>query len=116
MVGAFILFLLILGLCLIWIFRRRCICGKTWHLPPHPAGGVPVLGHLLLLRGKMPLRRLLDLSIEMGSPIFTLRLGMRDVLVVNDSATLTNLLHQEGDTFNYRPGFLLTFVNFGKGE
>ncbi|PIN17129.1 Cytochrome P450 CYP2 subfamily [Handroanthus impetiginosus] len=67
----------ILSICLIYKLSRR----RSYRLPPSPAGALPVLGHLHLL--KPPLHRTLHRLSQISGPIFSLKLGFRRLVVVS---------------------------------
>ncbi|KAM0951521.1 putative cytochrome P450 [Dioscorea sansibarensis] len=74
-----ILFLIVLIVNL-WIQKFLRIKNKE---PPQPSGGLPVIGHLHLLRCDKPLYQVLgDMADEHG-PAFIIRLGSRRTLVIS---------------------------------
>lgn len=77
---------LIVGLVIWYNHYRRAkaitqkIKGKS---PPEPSGAWPIIGHLHLLRGEVPVfRTLSDIADKLG-PVFVIQLGMYPTLVVS---------------------------------
>ncbi|XP_066291054.1 cytochrome P450 2U1-like [Branchiostoma lanceolatum] len=69
-----------LVLCVTYLLA--CVVFKrSRNLPPYPAGRVPVLGHLIAL-GRAPHLKLTAWRRQYGD-IFTIRMGMEDVVVLN---------------------------------
>ena len=52
--------------------------------PPKPSGAWPVIGHLHLLQGKVPVFRTLATMADKLGPVFVVRLGMFPTLVVSN--------------------------------
>ena len=52
--------------------------------PPEPTGAWPVIGHLHLLQGKVPVFRTLAAMADELGPVFVVRLGMFPTLVVSN--------------------------------
>ncbi|KAI3461838.1 hypothetical protein Pfo_018501 [Paulownia fortunei] len=50
---------------------------------PEPSGAWPVIGHLHLLGGQIPLQRILGALADKHGPVFTIRLGLHRALVVS---------------------------------
>ncbi|KAG2188787.1 hypothetical protein INT44_003926 [Umbelopsis vinacea] len=72
------------------------------NLPPLAPGCLPVIGHLLALASKEPLQKLfLKWSQEVG-PIFTLKLGVKRWIIINDSTTVKNLIVNRGTIYSSR--------------
>ncbi|XP_010444668.1 PREDICTED: cytochrome P450 81E8-like isoform X2 [Camelina sativa] len=82
-----------------YVFRSK---KKNKNLPPRPVG-FPVLGHLHLL--KEPVHRCLrDLSQNLRSDVFFLRLGSRRAVVVTSASAAEEFLSQQNDVvFANRP-------------
>ncbi|CAN1850740.1 Cytochrome P450 CYP82J17 [Linum perenne] len=76
---------------LLLTFRRRNKSRSDNHppLPPEPAGGLPILGHLIQLSSakKTLAQSFVEWSDRYG-PIFTFRLGTQRAVVVNDPETV----------------------------
>ncbi|KAL5213417.1 hypothetical protein ABZP36_024264 [Zizania latifolia] len=72
--------------------------GKT---PPGPAA-VPVFGNWLQVGNDLNHRFLAGLSARYG-PVFRLRLGVRNLVVVSDPKLATEVLHTQGVEFGSRP-------------
>ncbi|XP_078687374.1 cytochrome P450 2U1-like [Branchiostoma floridae x Branchiostoma belcheri] len=84
------------------------------NLPPYPAGRVPVLGHLLAL-GRAPHLKLTAWRRQYGD-VFTVRMGMEDVVVLNGYAAVKDALVDRSELFASRPPNYLAdaMVGFGK--
>ena len=52
--------------------------------PPEPSGAWPVIGHLHLLQGKVPVFRTLGAIADKVGPVFMIRLGMYRAVVVSN--------------------------------
>ncbi|GMH27046.1 hypothetical protein Nepgr_028889 [Nepenthes gracilis] len=71
--------------------------------PPTPAGSWPILGHINLLRGSKVLHIVLaNLANEYG-PILTIKLGIREVLVVSSPEIAKECLVDNDKVFVNRP-------------
>ncbi|KAI8577707.1 hypothetical protein K450DRAFT_200912 [Umbelopsis ramanniana AG] len=80
-----------------WLLQR-----SEPNLPPLAPGCLPVIGHLLALTSKEPLQKLfLKWSQEVG-PIFTLKLGVKRWIIINDSATVKDLIVSRGTIYSSR--------------
>ncbi|XP_066289715.1 cytochrome P450 2B15-like [Branchiostoma lanceolatum] len=82
---------------------------RPGNLPPYPAGRVPVVGHLLALR-RAPHLKLTAWRRQYGD-VFTVRMGMEDVVVLNGYTTVKDALVDRSQLFASRP---TTFVNNAK--
>ncbi|KAI8517881.1 cytochrome P450 2 sub U member 1 [Branchiostoma belcheri] len=84
------------------------------NLPPYPAGRVPVLGHLLAL-GRAPHLKLTSWRRQYGD-VYTVRMGMEDVVVLNGYAAVKDALVDRSELFASRPPNYLAdaMVGFGK--
>ncbi|XP_066279321.1 vitamin D(3) 25-hydroxylase-like [Branchiostoma lanceolatum] len=71
------------------------------NLPPYPAGRVPVLGHLLAL-GRAPHLKLTAWRRQYGD-VFTVRMGMEDVVVLNGYTAVKDALVDRSELFASRP-------------
>ncbi|OQU90944.1 hypothetical protein SORBI_3001G082500, partial [Sorghum bicolor] len=94
--------------------HRRRINGKNnrAQLPPSPPA-IPVLGHLHLL-GKKPIHAALARLAERYGPVFSLRLGSREAVVVSSAACATECFTENDVCFANRPRFpTLLLVSFG---
>ncbi|XP_066289714.1 cytochrome P450 2U1-like [Branchiostoma lanceolatum] len=75
------------------------------NLPPYPAGRVPVLGHLLAL-GRAPHLKLTAWRRQYGD-VFTVRLGMEDMVVLNGYTVVKDALVDRSELFASKaPGYL----------
>ncbi|XP_078698409.1 cytochrome P450 2D6-like [Branchiostoma floridae x Branchiostoma belcheri] len=84
------------------------------NLPPYPAGRVPVLGHLLAL-GRAPHLKLTAWRRHCGD-VFTVRMGMEDVVVLNGYAAVKDALVDRSELFASRPANCLFDVLSGGGK
>ncbi|XP_078621648.1 cytochrome P450 2U1-like isoform X3 [Branchiostoma floridae x Branchiostoma japonicum] len=86
---------------------------RPQNLPPYPAGRVPVLGHLLAL-GRAPHLKLTAWRRQYGD-VFTVRMGMEDVVVLNGYTAVKDALVDRSELFASRPPVYL-FDAFGKNK
>ncbi|XP_035660928.1 cytochrome P450 2D4-like [Branchiostoma floridae] len=110
---------LTLQTCLVFFAAFLLTCAllrRPRNLPPYPAGHVPVLGHLLAL-GRAPLLKLTAWRRQYGD-VFTVRMGMEDVVVLNGYTAVKDALVDRSELFASRPPNYLfdSSVGFGKGE
>ncbi|XP_019623532.1 PREDICTED: cytochrome P450 2U1-like [Branchiostoma belcheri] len=84
------------------------------NLPPYPAGRVPVLGHLLAL-GRAPHLKLTAWRRQYGD-VFTVRMGMEDVVVLNGYSVVKDALVDRSELFASRPPNYLFDAVFGFGK
>ncbi|XP_019634956.1 PREDICTED: cytochrome P450 2D4-like [Branchiostoma belcheri] len=104
---SFLVFCTVFILACFLLKRRR-------NLPPYPAGRVPVLGHLLAL-GRAPHLKLTAWGRQYGD-VFTVRMGMEDVVVLNGYTAVKDALVDRSELFASRPPMYLldAMVDFGK--
>eukprot|EP00058_Branchiostoma_floridae_P027526 XP_002613017.1 hypothetical protein BRAFLDRAFT_114225 [Branchiostoma floridae] len=95
-------------LTLLVFFKRRK------NLPPSPSGSWPVVGHLLSL-GRAPHLKLTEWRKQYGD-VYTVRMGMEDVVVLNGYRAIKEALVDYKDAFSSRPNvYVLNLVSgFGK--
>ncbi|XP_078694958.1 cytochrome P450 2U1-like [Branchiostoma floridae x Branchiostoma belcheri] len=96
-------------------FTLACfLLKRRRNLPPYPAGRVPVLGHLLAL-GRAPHLKLTAWRRQYGN-VFTVRMGMEDVVVLNGYTAVKDALVDRSELFASRPeNYLLDVItDFGK--
>lgn len=74
------------------------------HLPPSPALQLPIIGHLHLLH--QPLHRTLHCFSQSHGPIFSLKLGVRNVIVISSPALVHQSFTQNDVIFSNRPRVL----------
>ncbi|XP_066297326.1 cytochrome P450 2D4-like [Branchiostoma lanceolatum] len=86
---------------------------RSGNLPPYPIGWVPVLGHLLAL-GRAPHLKLTAWRCQYGD-VFTVRMGMRDVVVLNGYTAVKDALVDRSELFASRPPIYLldSITGFG---
>ncbi|XP_078604852.1 cytochrome P450 2U1-like [Branchiostoma floridae x Branchiostoma japonicum] len=99
---------LVIFLTLLVFFKRRK------NLPPSPSGSWPVVGHLLAL-GRAPHLKLTEWRKQYGD-VYTVRMGMEDVVVLNGYRAIKEALVDYKDAFSSRPNvYVLNLVSgFGK--
>ncbi|XP_019628033.1 PREDICTED: cytochrome P450 2U1-like [Branchiostoma belcheri] len=100
--------------CLAFLLACFFLKRRPGDLPPYPAGRVPVLGHLLAL-GREPPQQLTAWRRQYGD-VFTVRMGMEDVVVLNGHAAVKDALVDRSELFASRPpNYLFDAVTgFGK--
>ncbi|XP_066296747.1 vitamin D(3) 25-hydroxylase-like [Branchiostoma lanceolatum] len=90
----------------------HALLNRPRNLPPYPEGCVPVLGHLLAL-GRAPHLKLTAWRRQYGD-VFTIRLGMRDVVVLNGYTAVKDALVDRSELFASRPqNYLLDAIASG---
>ncbi|XP_066271011.1 cytochrome P450 2D4-like [Branchiostoma lanceolatum] len=90
------------------------VWNRPRNLPPYPAGRVPVLGHILAL-GRAPHLKLTAWRRQYGD-VFTVRMGMEDVVVLNGYTAVKDALVDRSELFASRPPNYMSdsTVGFGK--
>ncbi|XP_078674006.1 cytochrome P450 2U1-like isoform X1 [Branchiostoma floridae x Branchiostoma belcheri] len=83
-------------------------------LPPYPAGRVPVLGHLLALGGATHLK--LTAWRRQYGDVFTVRMGMEDVVVLNGYTAVKDALVDRSELFASRPENYMLDSTVGFGQ
>ncbi|XP_066289712.1 cytochrome P450 2U1-like [Branchiostoma lanceolatum] len=96
------------------LFLACVVFKRPRNLPPYPAGRVPVLGHLLAL-GRAPHLKLTAWRRQYGD-VFTVRLGMEDVVVLNGYTTVKDALVDRSELFASRPTDYLLDAITGSGK
>ncbi|XP_071714099.1 LOW QUALITY PROTEIN: xanthotoxin 5-hydroxylase CYP82C4-like [Rutidosis leptorrhynchoides] len=71
--------------------------------PPVPSGSLPFIGHLHFLRGQAPLARILGKIADDYGPIYSLRLGSRQALVVSSWQMVKECFTTNDKNFATRP-------------
>ena len=71
--------------------------------PPEPSGAWPVIGHLHLLQGKVPVFRTLAAMANKVGPVFVVRLGMFPTLVVSNHEAVKECFTTNDKAFASRP-------------
>ncbi|GAB4845223.1 hypothetical protein Ancab_040122 [Ancistrocladus abbreviatus] len=95
-------FLLVLFSVLWW--RSRNNPANTRPLPPpQPVGSWPIIGHLCLLGGSQPLHITLSNLADVYGPIFMIKLGLNQVLVVSNKDLAKECLADNDKVFLNRP-------------
>ncbi|XP_066275180.1 cytochrome P450 2U1-like [Branchiostoma lanceolatum] len=88
---------------------------RSRNLPPYPAGRVPVLGHLLALR-RAPAHLQLTAWRRQYGDVFTVRMGMEDVVVLNGYAAVKDALVDRSELFASTPKNYLLAMMTGSGK
>ncbi|CAL5389126.1 unnamed protein product [Camellia sinensis] len=86
----------------IWI-SKNTTTNKHFIQAPQPKGAWPILGHLHLLGNQIPLFRTLAAMADQHGPIFTIRLGFRQAVVVSSKQTVTECFTVNDRAFMSRP-------------
>ncbi|CAL5387205.1 unnamed protein product [Camellia sinensis] len=76
---------------------------KTGIQAPEPKGAWPIVGHLHLLAGQTPLFRTLAAMADRHGPIFTIRVGFHQAIVVSSKETITECFTVNDRAFMSRP-------------
>ncbi|XP_019619638.1 PREDICTED: cytochrome P450 2D6-like [Branchiostoma belcheri] len=84
------------------------------NLPPYPAARVPVLGHILAL-GRAPYLKLTAWRRQCGD-VFTVRMGVEDVVVLNGYTAVKDALVDRSDLFASRAQIYLADALLGFGK
>ncbi|WCJ44231.1 Cytochrome P450 82A3 [Euphorbia peplus] len=79
---------------------------NTSKLPPLALGSWPLIGHLHLLGGPKPPHIILSEMADKHGPIFTIKMGIRHAIVVNNSETAKECLTTHDKSFASRPNTL----------
>lgn len=82
--------------------KRRGRRGGTKKLPPHAAGGWPLIGHLPMMTGPDPLHITLSDMADVYGAVFTVKLGSRLGLVVNTREAAAECLKANDVAFSNR--------------
>ncbi|GAB4845220.1 hypothetical protein Ancab_040121 [Ancistrocladus abbreviatus] len=98
------LFAFLLGLfCVLWWRSRNNPTNSRSLPPPQPAGSWPIIGHLRLLVGSQPLHITLSNLADVYGPIFIIKLGLNQVLVVSNKDLAKECLADNEKVFLNRP-------------
>ncbi|XP_066294392.1 cytochrome P450 2U1-like [Branchiostoma lanceolatum] len=100
----FVVFLILL----VFFKRRRN------NLPPSPSGSWPVVGHLLSL-GRAPHLKLTEWRQQYGD-VYTVRMGMEDVVVLNGYRAIKEAFVDYKDAFSGRPTVYMLNLLTGYGK
>ncbi|PIM98244.1 Cytochrome P450 CYP2 subfamily [Handroanthus impetiginosus] len=99
-----LLFYTSLSLLFIFLILKH-LSKKHYNLPPSPAPALPILGHLHLL--KPPLHRTLRRFSQTHGPIFSLKFGVRNVVVVSSPKLVEECFTTNDIVFSNRPHTLV---------
>ncbi|KAI8574227.1 hypothetical protein RHMOL_Rhmol01G0338400 [Rhododendron molle] len=93
----------------LWLYKQWRSTTQSHKLklksPPEPPGAWPLIGHLHLLTGQVPLARTLGAMADKYGPVFLFRLGVHPVLVVNNWESFKECFTTHDKTFASRPQF-----------
>ncbi|XP_078694161.1 cytochrome P450 2D6-like [Branchiostoma floridae x Branchiostoma belcheri] len=103
----------VLVLCGTFLFAWYLL-NRPRNLPPYPAGSLPVIGHLLAL-GRTPHHKLTAWRRQYGD-VFTVRMGMEDVVVLNGYAAVKDALVDRSELFASRPPHYILDAVYGFGK
>ncbi|KAI3760266.1 hypothetical protein L1987_50659 [Smallanthus sonchifolius] len=107
-------FLPFLGLVLFVIacsynIRKRSNTKKSVKLvAPEPSGALPFIGHLHFLRGQAPIARILGKIADDYGPVYSLRLGFRQALVVSSWQMVKECFTTNDRNFASRPNMAIS--------
>ncbi|KAF7154682.1 hypothetical protein RHSIM_Rhsim01G0251200 [Rhododendron simsii] len=91
----------------LWLYKQWRSTTQSHKLklksPPEPQGAWPLIGHLHLLSGQVPLARTLGAMADKYGPVFLFRLGVHPVLVVNNWESFKECFTTHDKTFASRP-------------
>nr|GLL44231.1 cytochrome P450 CYP82D47-like [Ipomoea trifida] len=84
---------------------------KRQNLPPEASGAWPIIGHLhLLAGGKTPIHQILASMADKHGPIFRIRLGSQQALVVSDSKIAKECFTAKDKELATRPKYLASEI------
>ncbi|EFJ08280.1 hypothetical protein SELMODRAFT_131964, partial [Selaginella moellendorffii] len=89
----------------------RILSSKLNCLPPGPCG-LPLIGHLHMLRGMPPYKALESLSRKYG-PIMSLRLGMIPAVVISSKDLAREFFNAHDANFSNRPYMIIGDPRYG---
>ncbi|KAK1412667.1 hypothetical protein QVD17_34103 [Tagetes erecta] len=75
---------------------------------PEPSGALPFIGHLHFLRGQAPIARILGKIADDYGPVFKLRLGFRQALVVSSGQLIKECFTTNDRNFATRPNLAIS--------
>ncbi|KAD2230167.1 hypothetical protein E3N88_41605 [Mikania micrantha] len=107
-------FLSFLGLLLFVVtfsynLRKRSNTKKNAKLKaPEPSGALPLIGHLHFLRGQAPLAKILGKIADDYGPVYSLRLGFRQALVVSSWQMIKECFTTNDRNFATRPNLAIS--------
>ncbi|WCJ35333.1 Cytochrome P450 82A3 [Euphorbia peplus] len=96
-------------LILYWLFLKSQNSSKK-KSPPQPGGAWPIIGHLPLLAAKQPAQIILGNLADKYGPIFTIKFGVHQTLVVSNSDIAKECLTTNDRVFAGRPKSLGTEI------
>ncbi|XP_020250417.1 cytochrome P450 CYP82H23-like, partial [Asparagus officinalis] len=92
--------------CNLWVGRLlRKKSSTQYKEAPQPPGALPMVGHLHLLKGPKPLAQLLGEMADKCGPVFMLRLGQRNMLVVNNVEGVKDCFSTNDKALASRPAY-----------
>ncbi|KAL8230884.1 hypothetical protein R6Q57_000662 [Mikania cordata] len=94
-------------------FLYQILIQKTSHNsnpPPHAKGEWPIIGHLHLLGGSALPHRVFGNLADKYGPIFTIKLGVHQAVIVNDAELAKSCFTTNDKAFASRPKSLLSVI------
>ena len=104
-------FIIFLALVIVWL-SLRYIRPSAERKPPGP-WSLPVIGNIFLF-GSAPHKNVTKLAQHYGK-VFSMKLGSREVIILNDINTVKEALLQKGTDFSSRPP-LHSFISSSRGD
>ncbi|XP_024982218.1 cytochrome P450 82C2-like [Cynara cardunculus var. scolymus] len=98
-------FLPVLGVLILLLISayKRSSTRKSIKLAPEPPGALPLIGHLHFLRGQAPVAKILGKIADDYGPVYSLRLGSRQALVVSSWEMVKDCFTTNDRNFATRP-------------
>ncbi|KAL0286374.1 UNVERIFIED_CONTAM: Xanthotoxin 5-hydroxylase CYP82C4 [Sesamum angustifolium] len=93
----------LLALLLLYSLWRKSSQNHKVTSAPEPSGAWPVIGHLHLLGGRVPVYRILGGLADRYGPVFTVRLGVHPALVVSSWEAVKECFTTNDKILNKRP-------------
>jgi hypothetical protein len=91
----------------LWLYKQWRSTTQSHNLklksPPEPPGAWPLIGHLHLLSGQVPLARTLGAMADKYGPVFLFRFGVHPVVVVNNWESFKECFTTHDKIFAARP-------------
>ena len=104
-------FIIFLALVIVWL-SLRYVRPSAERKPPGP-WSLPVVGNIFLF-GSAPHKNVTKLAQHYGK-VFSMKLGSREVIILNDINTVKEALLQKGTDFSSRPP-LHSFISSSRGD
>ena len=108
-----LVYIIALALLVTWGFSRLVLTESHKPLPPGPPR-LPIIGNLHQAPKLYPWRKFQEWSNQYG-PVFYLRFGLQDLVVLNNAKTATDLLDKRGNIYSSRPHVVMGGDCLSKG-